>query len=67
MSTGLRPKMMVDPSVGKNAVVRQPRVKSRVVVQDPLAVAVVVWVLLFDHMVALVGAWKDFADLGKET
>ena len=27
----------------------------------------VVLVLLVDHMLALVEAWKDFADLGKET
>lgn len=52
--------------VGKRGAAHLPGVKSCEVEQDPLGVAEVVLVLLFDRMQALVEAWKDSADLGKE-
>ncbi len=67
MSTGLQLTMMADQVVGKNLVVHLLRARSCEVVQDPLVGAVVALVLLVDHMLASVEAWKDFADLGKET
>lgn len=52
--------------VGKRGAAHLPRVKSCEVEQDPLGVAEEVLVLLFDRMQALMEAWKDSADLGKE-
>ena len=57
---------MVVQVVGKPGAAHLPGVKSCEVEQDPLGVAEAVLVLLFDRMQALVEAWKDSADLGKE-